>query len=63
MSANKDLQINHKIIRFLEEAKAQSEMVLDALPGLFAVIPPSSMKKHWDHIEPVSKIKMVKFVR
>lgn len=38
MSANKDLQINHKIIRFLEEAKAQSEMVLDALPGLFAVI-------------------------
>lgn len=38
MNANKDLQANHKIIRFLEEAKAQSEMVLDSLPGVFAVI-------------------------
>ncbi len=38
MNANKDLQANHKIVRFLEEAKAQSEMVLDALPGVFAVI-------------------------
>ncbi len=38
MSANKDLHANHKMIRFLEEAKAQSEMVLDALPGVFAVI-------------------------
>ena len=38
MNANKDLQANHKIIRFLEEAKAQSEMVLDALPGIFVVI-------------------------
>lgn len=38
MSANKELHANHKMIRFLEEAKAQSEMVLDALPGVFAVI-------------------------
>ncbi len=38
MNANKDLQANHKMTRFLEEAKAQSEMVLDSLPGLFAVI-------------------------
>lgn len=38
MSANKELHTNHKMIRFLEEAKAQSEMVLDALPGVFAVI-------------------------
>lgn len=38
MNANKDLQANHKMIRFLEEAKAQSEIVLDSLPGIFAVI-------------------------
>ena len=38
MHVSKDLQANHKMIRFLEEAKAQSEMVLDALPGVFAVI-------------------------
>lgn len=38
MNANKELQANHKVIRFLEEAKAQSEMVLDALPGVFAVL-------------------------
>ncbi len=38
MNPNKDLQANHRIIRFLEEVKAQSEMVLDALPGIFAVI-------------------------
>ncbi len=38
MNANKDLQANHKMTRFIEEAKAQSEMVLDSLPGVFAVI-------------------------
>ncbi len=38
MNTHKDLHANHKIIRFIEEAKAQSEMVLDALPGVFAVI-------------------------
>ena len=38
MSLNNDLQTNHKVVRFLEEAKAQSEIVLDGLPGIFAVI-------------------------
>ena len=38
MNSNRDLQINHKIVRFLEEAKAQSEIILDRLPGLFAII-------------------------
>ena len=38
MNSNNDLQMNHKIVRFLEEAKAQSEIILDRLPGLFAII-------------------------
>ncbi len=38
MNSNRDLQINHKVVRFLEEAKAQSEIILDRLPGLFAII-------------------------
>ncbi|MBC7456711.1 MAG: PAS domain-containing protein, partial [Bdellovibrionaceae bacterium] len=38
MSEDLNLQTNHKIIRFLEETKAQSEQVLDDLPGLIAFI-------------------------
>ncbi len=38
MSANNDLQASHQIIQWLELAKAQSELVLDSLPGLFAIV-------------------------
>lgn len=36
--ANVDLQATHQIIQFLEEAKAQSELILDSLSGLLLIL-------------------------
>ncbi len=38
MSVNSDIQASHNIIKFLEDAKSQAEIVLDALPGILAVV-------------------------
>jgi serine phosphatase RsbU (regulator of sigma subunit) len=37
-ASNADLQSTHQIIQFLEEAKAQSELILDSLSGLMVII-------------------------
>jgi serine phosphatase RsbU (regulator of sigma subunit) len=36
--ANADLQATHQIIQFLEEAKAQSELILDSLAGFLLIL-------------------------
>lgn len=35
---NQDLQATHKILQFIEASKQQGELILDQIPGLFAVI-------------------------
>lgn len=38
MSSNQDLQATHQIVSILERSKAESDRVLDALPGVFAIV-------------------------
>lgn len=35
---NQDLQATHKILQFIEASKQQGELILDQIPGLFAVV-------------------------
>jgi hypothetical protein len=37
LNSNSDLQATHRIIQFLEEAKAQSEVIIDSLSGFLAI--------------------------
>lgn len=33
------------------------------VPGEFAVLPAASIKKHWDHIDPGPRVKLVTLIR